>query len=403
MEHAARGKKALEAKDYDEAITAYSAALKVSPTSPDYLIQRSTAYHRAKKYADALYDANNAVLNAQARAKRELIVEAQFRRGCAYYGLERYGDAEFVFGIVRRMQEKHKMIATWEQFNKNAVAKLEPGDKRRVCNVEETPKAEEVTGPTASEDKTSSNGGTQKATKVVALPSAPQQTAPEKIRHEWYQNSENVYFTLLAKGVPQDEAHIDIQERSVSISFPLASGATYDLTLEPLFATVKPEASIPRILSTKIEIVLAKATPGQKWSALESSEPISSTKTDQPSKIDPVPRAVLTSDKPTGPAYPTSSKSGPKNWDKITEDLRTGDKEDGKAGAVDDDDFEGGDEADHFFKKLFKNASPEAQRAMMKSYTESNGTALSTNWEEVKKGPVETTPPDGMEAKAWKK
>ena len=40
---------------------------------------------------------------------------------------------------------------------------------------------------------------------------------------------------------------------------------------------------------------------------------------------------------------------------------------------------------------------------MMKSYTESNGTSLSTNWEEVSKGKVETLPPDGMEAKAWGK
>lgn len=38
---------------------------------------------------------------------------------------------------------------------------------------------------------------------------------------------------------------------------------------------------------------------------------------------------------------------------------------------------------------------------MIKSYQESNGTALSTNWEDVKKGPVETQPPDGLEAKKW--
>jgi hypothetical protein len=32
---------------------------------------------------------------------------------------------------------------------------------------------------------------------------------------------------------------------------------------------------------------------------------------------------------------------------------------------------------------------------MEKSYIESNGTSLSTNWEEVKQGKVETKPPDG--------
>ena len=100
--------------------------------------------------------------------------------------------------------------------------------------------------------------------------------------------------------------------------------------------------------------------------------------------------------------YPTSSKSGPKNWDKITEDLGKSTGKEGKdAGGLGDDDLEGGDEANAFFKKLFKGSSPEVQRAMMKSYTESNGTALSTNWDEVSKGKVETVPPDGMEAKQW--
>lgn len=41
------------------------------------------------------------------------------------------------------------------------------------------------------------------------------------------------------------------------------------------------------------------------------------------------------------------------------------------------------------------------RRAMMKSFTESNGTSLSTNWDEVGKGKVETVPPEGVEAKKW--
>jgi suppressor of G2 allele of SKP1 len=40
---------------------------------------------------------------------------------------------------------------------------------------------------------------------------------------------------------------------------------------------------------------------------------------------------------------------------------------------------------------------------MMKSFSESNGTALSTNWDEVGKKRVEVTPPDGMIAKPFEK
>lgn len=86
-----------------------------------------------------------------------------------------------------------------------------------------------------------------------------------------------------------------------------------------------------------------------------------------------------------GPAYPTSSRSGPKDWDKIGEE---GDEEE-EAGVND------------FFKKLYSGATPEQQRAMMKSFTESNGTSLSTDWDDVSKRTVETVPPEGVEAKKW--
>ena len=338
-------------------------------------------------------------MNAQKRAKRELIIEGQFRRAVALFSCERYGDAEFLFGVVKRMNEKYKAIPSWAQKTKMALDKLDASDEKRQCNIQETPDLDETATKANGESKSAANGNTSNP----AGPAAPQQTAPEKIRHEWYQNSEHIYFTLLAKGVPKEKTQVDISQRSFSVSFPLTTGSSYDLTIDPLFAAVKPEKCISRVMPTKIEIILAKATTGQKWHSLESDEPVeSATAGAEDGKDDEVKRAVFTDSKPAGPAYPTSSKSGPKDWDKITKDLRATDSE-GKSTKVedDDDDMEGGDEANAFFKKLFKNASPETQRAMMKSYTESNGTALSTNWEEVKKGPVETVPPDGMEAKKW--
>lgn len=89
----------------------------------------------------------------------------------------------------------------------------------------------------------------------------------------------------------------------------------------------------------------------------------------------------------SGPSYPTSSASGPKNWDKIADDENSDD--DGNV--------------DSFFKKIFKGGNPDTQRAMMKSFTESNGTSLSTDWDDVKGRTVETRPPDGQEAKKYER
>ena len=87
----------------------------------------------------------------------------------------------------------------------------------------------------------------------------------------------------------------------------------------------------------------------------------------------------------TGPAYPSSSRTGPKNWDAV----------------VADEEVEDSKDVNFFFKNLFKNATPEQQRAMMKSFTESNGTSLSTDWNDVKDRTVETVPPEGVEPKKW--
>jgi hypothetical protein len=46
-------------------------------------------------------------------------------------------------------------------------------------------------------------------------------------------------------------------------------------------------------------------------------------------------------------------------------------------------------------------ATPEQMKAMNKSYQESGGTVLSTNWNEIGKEETPVKPPDGMEFKKW--
>lgn len=160
------------------------------------------------------------------------------------------------------------------------------------------------------------------------------------------------------------------------------------------------EKSTFNVTPSKVEITLKKATPGLKWSALESSDPAALAAATSTLKSSSTAAA-------TAPSYPTSSRSGPKDWDKLANDLTKTKKkkednaEDGGDEGWEDDDDEGGDPANAFFKKLYSGADPDTRRAMMKSYQESNGTALSTNWSEVSKAKVETSPPDGMEARKW--
>ena len=87
-----------------------------------------------------------------------------------------------------------------------------------------------------------------------------------------------------------------------------------------------------------------------------------------------------------------------KNWDGITTEILGSDK----AVTSEQDPNGGGDSTvNEFFQKLFADADEDTKRAMMKSYQESGGTTLSTNWDEVKKSRVEVKPPEGSEWKKW--
>lgn len=97
----------------------------------------------------------------------------------------------------------------------------------------------------------------------------------------------------------------------------------------------------------------------------------------------------------------TNNSSAPKktkNWEGITTQILGSEKEK----TSDEDPNVGGDSTlNGFFQKIFADSDPDTQRAMMKSYQESGGTHLSTNWAEVAKGKVPVSPPQDAEWKKW--
>lgn len=391
MDQASKGEIALIAGSYQKAIECYTKALEQSPTAATYYIKRSTAYQRSAKYQDALSDASQATLLAVKRAKRELIAQAQLRRGIALFHLERYGDADFVFGIVKKLDDKEKSVGIWQIKTTSKLDTLPESDPKREITIKEQPDDISISALPSP----SLASSLQPQAKPIA------QTSADKIKHDWYQNNDRVYVSLLVKGVPEDKATIDITDNSISISFPLLTGTTYDFSIEPLFAPVVVLESTSKIMSTKVELSLKKQKPGQKWSALEGTS--ASTPIAVQTRIDET-SASIPAAAEKGPAYPTSSRSGPKNWDKIASSYKKPAKAKEKEPGPDDDfvdSDEEGDPVNNMFKKIYKGASDDTRRAMMKSYQESNGTALSTDWTEVQKKKVETSPPDGMEVKSW--
>lgn len=213
------GAKALAAKDYTSAISYYTTALK-SSNSPLWLTQRSTAYHRSGQYEAALRDAEAAVLAAHARARRELIASAQMRRAIALYSMGQLGNARLALTWVRKLNEKEKSLGVWQLKIANDYEKLAEDAVGRKITIKEMP--EEAKEVDANEAEIPKGKGKEKPSAVATAqaPTAPSavQTPKEKIRHEWFQSSNNITITIFAKGIPKDQAEVTINSQSVSLS-----------------------------------------------------------------------------------------------------------------------------------------------------------------------------------------
>lgn len=127
-----------------------------------------------------------------------------------------------------------------------------------------------------------------------------------------------------------------------------------------------------RVLTPQIELKLAKDEP-VNWPTLVG--------TGAPITLSAVP---LTSTPTAGSSSsaPAAARPAKKNWDKLAADL---DDDDSETPAKDSaDPNAGGDAAlQKLFAGIYANADEDTKRAMIKSFTESGGTSLSTDWSSV--------------------
>lgn len=198
-------------------------------------------------------------------------------------------------------------------------------------------------------------------------------------RHDFYETDEKLTISIFDKGADATKISVKITARSV-----IYENGDIQLTLEPLKGDVIPDSSDFTVGKVKVEIRLAKALHAQgRWGTLLGDP----ADTDAP---------ILTAP-PPAPASGYGARPR-KNWDSVTNDILKSDN----AKSSTEDPNAGGDAAvNGFFQKLYSDADEDTRRAMMKSYVESGGTTLSTNWEEIGKEKVTVKPPEGSEWRKW--
>ncbi|KAJ0273116.1 hypothetical protein COL940_010064 [Colletotrichum noveboracense] len=442
---ASAGMAALEKRDYDLAIAKLTDALKTS-RSPLWLAARSKAHIGKGDFARALRDADFSYAAAAARGKRDLMRDAQHRRAVAYMRLGRLADADACAMWVQRMAEQagvslsdpalrkpetdergfstatkqtildyradieRKKLALGSSYLADtapaglnaAVAlrmqilgqmdKLPADDERRKVTASFAPNVsidefekEEAAAATAKTDKAADTEAAKEdkdEIKAAAAESVRKPAVQTDVRTDFYQTNTDVMASVYVKNVPKDEFKVEYGEKEIRMSHIPGHDPWYTI---PLYGTIDLAASKHSVKSVKVEFQLKKAAV-LKWPKLKAEPSDVNTTIATPAPAAPAKPVEPAPAPAAGPSYPTSSKSGAKNWDTVLADEK------------DDDEDK---DINLFFKSLYKGATPEQQRAMMKSFTESNGTALSTDWNDVKDRTVETQPPEGVEAKKW--
>lgn len=207
--------------------------------------------------------------------------------------------------------------------------------------------------------------GEKQNNSVNRTPEAP------PVKHDWYQTENQVIVTVMSKNVPKDGVCVNFMEKELSATIQLASGEKCNLTLHLLHPII-PQQSNFKILTTKVEIKMKKAE-AIRWEKLEGEGQESNIKHFDPNK------------------YPSSSHYTCK-WDKMVVDIGEEEKT---------EKLEGDAALNKLFQQIYSDGSDEVKRAMNKSFMESGGTVLSTNWRDVAKRKVNMSPPDDVEFKKY--
>jgi suppressor of G2 allele of SKP1 len=336
----------------------YSVAIDLDDTNTEYLLNRAAAYLKMAQHSEVIMDAKSAL------ELQPSLARAHFRLGQAHHGLNETSQALAALCKAAAYGEQH-----------TACAKL-----LGECAAAEGVEAEgAVANAQAAIDAAATAAASPPAAAATAVTAAPPLKA-NRISHDFFQSAEYATVAVMIKKVQKEDVTIEYGPASLSINIKLHTGADYNLELD-LCHTIVPEKCSHKVLGTKVEIKMKKRN-GVQWKALEGNGSAG---------VEGGSVAMATADAAAvSKAPPDANKH--KKWEMMAQQAEEDEKEEKK---------EGDAALNSLFQTIYKDATPETQRAMNKSFQESGGTVLSTNWSEIGAQKTEIKPPEGMEHKKY--
>ncbi|XP_043717048.1 protein SGT1 homolog B-like isoform X2 [Telopea speciosissima] len=361
-----RAKEAFVDDNFELSVALYTQAIDIDPNNAYLYADRAQANIKLKNFTEAVADANRAIELDSSMAK------AYLRKATACINLEEYQTAKAALEAGASLAPDDSRFTSLIKDCNDCIAE-ETGDITKHSTQSTLPNA-----VTPAESHLS-NGTVKDSVLSQESPQPLVTSAKPKYRYEYYQKTDEVVVTIFAKGIPSKNVAVEFGEQILSVTIDVAGEDQYIFQTR-LFGKIIPEKCRYDVLSTKVEIRLAK-TEAINWTSLEFSRGNTITqKINAPSG--------------TGTARPTypSSRTNAVDWDKLEAEVKKEEKE---------EKLDGDAALNKLFRDIYQDADEDTRRAMRKSFVESHGTVLSTNWKEVGAKKVEGSPPDGMELKKW--
>ena len=363
---AAEAMEAFVDDDFEKAFELYTRVVEKAPDNASSWIHRSATLLKLSRPTEALADAEKAVTLAPKNPK------AHLRRGMALFELGRKPEARACFVAGREHDPMSRQLLQW--LGKCEASEASP--ETAGTNLSDASSGD--ADPTSTEPVGLSAAVTEGDAPVVAY------------KHQWYQSQTHVTIEVLARDVRASEAEFAATEDSATVTIRreprngnAAETPPYALRLR-LFGGIYPTDSKLTVGVAKVELRLRKSEAIQ-WSDL-TAEAREKTKATQPLNFSDASMSR--------PAYPSSKAAQtkrPTDWDKLEAELD-----------AEEEDAPTGDAAlNKLFQDIYGKADEETRRAMNKSFQESGGTVLSTNWAEIGAKTTEAQPPEGMECKKY--
>ena len=235
-------------EEFEDACAAFTKALAATQdpaVTAKILEKRAIAYLKINQFETAAEDAS-------ASLKINPSQNSYLTKGESLFQLDEYESAKKAFETGMLLKgETGKKAATFQKWIRKCNAEIE--DEEDDDDDEDDAPQEEKNTKVSEE-------------KVEAVAPAPVAAKPQpKFRHDWYQTSDLVVITVLAKKQNAENVSVDITATNVTVEIKLddGSGSSFVLDLD-LFDEIVPATSTHRLSPFKLEVKLRKKT-SYKW------------------------------------------------------------------------------------------------------------------------------------------